>query len=227
MIHKHGWRAAVVVGSCGRETGRGWGVAPEGSGVRSGTTTEDAATIRQLQAAVRELRRANQILLRGAADRRGRVSTRPATGAASVDSPRALLSRRGGGRRLRDRRIEQEAHARREPARQRDGREAVPTEEIRIGAAGRERAPPHRGSIARPCAPAPPASTRWPGEGQHPRQLVVRGSGRTWLDSALLLPSTSASATPLAAGDGVGSDRSSTAKPPTPVNSTSAPSGGR
>ena len=65
MIHKHGWRAAVVVGSCGRETGRGWGVAPEGSGVRSGTTTEDAATIRQLQAAVRELRRANQILLRG------------------------------------------------------------------------------------------------------------------------------------------------------------------
>ena len=39
MTHKHGWRAAVVVGSCGPETGRGWGVAPEGSGMRSVTPT--------------------------------------------------------------------------------------------------------------------------------------------------------------------------------------------
>ena len=35
------------------------------AGVRPGTMTGDAATIRQLQAEVRELRRANEILLRG------------------------------------------------------------------------------------------------------------------------------------------------------------------
>ena len=48
------------------DTLRGWiKQADIDAGVRPGTTTEDAATIRQLQAEVRELRRANEILLRG------------------------------------------------------------------------------------------------------------------------------------------------------------------
>jgi transposase len=48
------------------DTLRGWiKQADIDAGVRPGTTTEDAATIKQLQAEVRELRRANEILLRG------------------------------------------------------------------------------------------------------------------------------------------------------------------
>ena len=48
------------------DTLRGWiKQADIDAGVRPGTTTGDAATIRQLQAEVRELRRANEILLRG------------------------------------------------------------------------------------------------------------------------------------------------------------------
>jgi transposase len=48
------------------DTLRGWiKQADIDAGVRPGTTTEDAATIKQLRAEVRELRRANEILLRG------------------------------------------------------------------------------------------------------------------------------------------------------------------